>query len=214
MEAPFEGVVTGDGIVDLGRLFEPEVMLVTAPFEAPPAAHGHAAALALGQPGTRLAEVRTPDGRPDAADLGGLSEPELAGAAAWIEYLRQVTEAFALLVGAERVGVRQVVADGPHCPRFHVDRVAARAVLTVVGATTEWLDEPDVDRSRLGHAGGPDDASSGLIRPGATVGRARAGSLAVFKGTGWPGAEEAAIVHRSPPPDGARRLVLTLDWLD
>lgn len=84
----------------------------------------------------RLAEIRTPDVRPDVADLGDLLEPELAGAAAWIEYPRQVTEAFALHVGAERVGVRQLVADGPHCPpRSPPPDGARRRVLTL-----DWLD--------------------------------------------------------------------------
>ena len=40
------------------------------------------------------------------------------------------------------------------------------------------------------------------------------GTLAVFKGTTWPGAADRAVVHRSPPPNGSRRVVLTLDWLE
>ena len=71
-----------------------------------------------------------------------------------------------------------------------------------------------VDRSRLGHAGGPDDGASGLVRCWDRLDRAETGSLTVFKGTAWPGAADRAVVHRSPPKDGQRRVLLTLDWLD
>ena len=35
-----------------------------------------------------------------------------------------------------------------------------------------------------------------------------------FEPDEFDGAEERAIVHRSPPPYGERRVLLTLDWLD
>ena len=107
-----------------------------------------------------------------------------------------------------------MVADRPHCPRFHVDRVAARGVLHVLGAPTEWLQEGAVDRARLGHAGGVDDASSGLVLDWGRLERAEPGTLAVFKGATWPGAEDRAVVHRSPPADGTRRVLVTLDWIE
>ena len=128
-------------------------------------------------------------------------------------YVEEVTEVFAQLLGAHAVGVRQIVSDGPHCPCFHVDRVPARGVLNILGACTEWLRDADVDRSRLRRAGGPEDATSGLVREGGILDRSEPRTLAVFKGTTWPGAEERAVVHRSPPPDGERRLLMTLDWL-
>ncbi|MEM7517635.1 MAG: DUF1826 domain-containing protein [Planctomycetota bacterium] len=123
-------------------------------------------------------------------------------------------ELFADLLGARLVGVRQIVADGPHCSRFHVDRVLARGVLTVLGACTEWLGEDHLDRSRLGHSGGTDDATSGLVLNWSGLERGELGHLAVFKGTVWPEAAERAVVHRSPPADGQRRLILTLDCLE
>ncbi|MEM9380518.1 MAG: DUF1826 domain-containing protein [Planctomycetota bacterium] len=206
-------VIHGAEVADLALLYEPGVMLVTVPVPLGPEARLHAESLLEGGLRHSTAEVSTPDGTPAAGGLDRLAEVEGEHAAAWVAYLEEVTGVFAYLVDAAAVGVRQVVADGPHCPRFHVDRVPARGVLNVLGACTEWVDDSDVDRSRLGHAAGPDDATSGLLRKGARLGRAERGTLAVFKGTTWPGAEEQAVVHRSPPADGQRRLMLTLDWL-
>ena len=207
-------VVRGIELIDLVRLYEPDVMLVVAPTSPSSGAMLHAHELAAAGPRQSQVEVSTPDEVPVPGVLDRLAAEGGEHADAWVAYLEEVTALFAHLVGARAVGVRQVVADGPHCPRFHVDRVPARGVLNVIGACTEWLDEADVDRSRLGHAGGGDDATSGLIRAGARIERAEAGTLAVFKGTAWPDAAERAVVHRSPPSDGTRRVVLTLDWLD
>jgi len=207
-------VVRGTTLPDLARLYEPEVMLVMAPIEPSAAALAHAEALGQAGPRSWTAEVATPEGEPLTGALVPLALEADADAAAWVAYVEEAVRVFAQLLGAEAVGVRQVVADGPHCPRFHVDRVVARGVLNVLGAPTEWLDDRDIDRARLGHAGGPDDATSGLVRSWDRLGRSDGGHLAIFKGTAWPGASDHAIVHRSPPPNGQRRVVLTLDWLE
>ena len=209
-----EAIVRGEELADLALLYDPRVMLVTAPTLPSSAALCHAELLADAGPRHSKVEVRIHDGAPKPGALDELGLIGVESARAWGSYLERVTEVFAQLVGAELIGVRQVVSDGPHCPRFHVDQVPARGVLNVIGACTEWLTEPDVDRSRLGHAGGGDDASSGLVLRWSGLQRAERGKLAVFKGTAWPGASDQAIVHRSPPADGARRVLLTLDWLE
>jgi len=204
-----EPVVRGTTLPDLARLYEPEVMLVTAPIEPSAAALAHAEALARAGPRSWTAEVATPEGEPLTGALAPLALEADDDAAAWVAYVEEAVSVFAQLLGAEAVGVRQLVADGPHCPRFHVDRVVARGVLNVLGAPTEWLDDLDVDRARLGHAG-----TSGLVRSWDRLGRSDCGHLAIFKGTTWPYASERAVVHRSPPPNGGRRVVLTLDWIE
>ena len=209
-----EPVVRGTNLADLTRLYDPEVMLVTAPLPPGDAALAHAQAMAEAGPRSSQVQVATPDGEPTAGALDQLALADEPGARAWATYLEEVTAVFAELLGAHVVGVRQVVADGPHCPRFHVDQVVARGVLNVLGARTEWLDDRDADRTRLGHAGGPDDATSGLVHRWDRLGRAGCGELAVFKGTAYPHASERAIVHRSPPSDGSPRVVLTLDWME
>ncbi|MEE2941050.1 MAG: DUF1826 domain-containing protein [Planctomycetota bacterium] len=201
-------------VAGLALLYEPEVLLVTAAIAPGPGASVHAAALADAGERMSTVEVLCDDGEPAPGSLDALTLKQAEGARAWADYVGEVAGAFALLVEARRVGVRQVVADGPHCPRFHVDRVAVRGVLTVLGPGTEWLPNSELDRSRLGHAGGDDDLTSGLVKRWELLGQADTGSLALFKGTAWPGIGDRAVVHRSPPADGTRRVVLTLDWLD
>lgn len=207
-------VLRCEEVSDLALLYSAEVLLAIASMPPGPEALAHAASLAEAGERTVTSEVACSDGEARLGALDGLVPRKGECAAAWADYVGEVAGAFALLVGARVVGVRLVVADGPHCPRFHVDRVAVRGVRTVLGPGTEWLADTDLDRSRLGHAGGDDDATSGLVKRWDRVERAEPGSLAVFKGTAWPGIEDRAVVHRSPPADGARRVVLTLDWLD
>ncbi len=206
-------VVQGTELTDLAEIYDPRVMLAMAPISPSPQVLEHARALAGAELCSSVVEVSTPGGVPTKGVFDRLAVDGGEQGQAWVAYVERVTACFALLFGAEVVGVRQVVSDGPHCPRFHVDRVLARGILNVVGACTEWLSEDGVDRSLLGHAGGTDDSRSGLVGDWDRLARIDSGTLAIFKGSAWPGAEEHAIVHRSPPANGNRRLLLTLDWL-
>jgi hypothetical protein len=128
--------------------------------------------------------------------------------------LREIVDMFGALAECELVGLRLVVTAAPMCPRFHVDHVALRAVVTYVGEGTEWVDHRDLDRRRLGHAaGGVADEHSGLLLADAQVWSAKPFDLVVLKGTAWPGNETRGAVHRSPTPRSGRRLVVTLDAL-
>lgn len=68
--------------------------------------------------------------------------------------------------------------------------------------------EGSMSRSKLGDpAAEPKDPT--LIR------QLQSGDVALLKGENWIGNEGAGIIHRSPqPPQGTRRLILTLDWLN
>ena len=132
-----------------------------------------------------------------------------------VEDVRLWAEVLGELTGAQRVGIRLQRLDAPMCPRFHVDRVTLRLVVTYLGGGTEWLDGRDVDRRWLGHAAcGASDETSGLIRPGGTVLTAAPGDVVLLKGEAWPGNVGRGAVHRSPAvPEGTARVVLTIDPL-
>ena len=153
---------------------------------------------------------------PAAQVFAGLLPPDARpGDEALLDGLAMLVDVFASLAECPRVGVRLAVTGSAMCPRFHVDHVGLRAVVTLLGPGTEWLDHGDVDRARLGHrAAGAADECSGLLRPGATVLRAAPGDLVVMKGTAWPGNEARGAVHRSPCAGDGRRVVLTFDALD
>jgi hypothetical protein len=129
--------------------------------------------------------------------------------------VRTLSHAFAELVGASRLGVRLLRLDAPMCPRFHTDFVGVRLLTTYCGPGTEWLDDADVDRSRLGHrSGGEPDERSGLLRPGTVVRQLPEGAVGLLKGEAWPGNAAHGVVHRSPAVRGHKRIVFSLDVLD
>ncbi|MFO0335169.1 MAG: DUF1826 domain-containing protein [Pseudomonadota bacterium] len=158
-----------------------------------------------------LAQVR-PD-EPELADvLRAL--PDAPERAALARHLAELVELYAILTDASRVGLRFCVTAGQPCPRFHVDRVGLRLITTLRGPGTQWLEPDDVDRRRLGPgSGGLPDESSGLLRPGAAIRQLAAFDVGVFKGESWPGNAGRGAVHRSPPPDGSFRAMVTLDAL-
>ena len=154
---------------------------------------------------------------PDLRDLDLHNEPEsgplLSDIACWIQV-------FADLLGPPRVGVRLCSVNQPMCPRFHVDRVMARLILTYHGPGTEWLDSCDVDRRYLGQpASHVSDEESGLIRNPSAIQKMQSFSVGILKGEAWPGNVGRGAVHRSPMRtptqrlSGERRVLLTLDGL-
>lgn len=98
------------------------------------------------------------------------------------------------------------------CRRFHEDYVRLRLITTYAGPATEWVPEPEVDRS--GHSTDHDarlSSHSGARFDERSVRRAAAGHVLLLKGNqhehGGPGG-----IHRSPPIErsGQRRVLLTL----
>ena len=121
---------------------------------------------------------------------------------------------FCDLFELKRVGLRLVTLSQAMCPRFHTDMVPCRLITTYSGVATEWLPHAAVNRSRLGQGnGGLPDEASGLFASANDVQQVRCGDVALLKGEGWAGNEDAGLVHRSPAvPTGGRRLLLTVDF--
>ena len=136
------------------------------------------------------------------------------GNSALIDDISMLSAAFAKLVRTERLAV---AIEGPNeatCPRFHVDRVGIRMLVTYQGPGTEWLCHEHVDRRWLGEAGmRQPDSENGVIRPEAIVQRAPAFAVVLLKGEAWPGNEGFGAVHRSPDPAGQPRMLLRVDML-
>jgi hypothetical protein len=140
------------------------------------------------------------------------ADPE--GAAALAHDAAQLAAAFAELTDADELLVSFEAPEVATCPRFHVDRLGIRLLVTYAGPGTEWIADADCDRSWLGARGhGQDDHSTGLLRPNAVVRRVARFAVVLLKGEAFPGARGFGAVHRSPDPAGAPRLLLRLDVL-
>ena len=136
-------------------------------------------------------------------------------ASAWRDDVLSICELFADCIEAAAAMVVLEEPSEPTCPRFHVDRVGIRMLVTYSGPGTEWLEESDVDRRWLGAAGhGLPDDQNGVLRDGAEIRSIAPFSVALFKGEAWPGAERRGVVHRSPDPRGAPRVLLRVDALN
>lgn len=134
---------------------------------------------------------------------------------AFISNTREVIDMFCTLFDLDQVGFRIRLLDSPMCPKFHIDRVPCRLVTTFTGQGTQWLDNNNLDRSKLGHGSkGLNDNESGLYPSDTAIKSMTAGDVALLKGSAWIGNEDTAVVHRSPPyREGEKRLLLTLDFL-
>lgn len=132
-----------------------------------------------------------------------------------IEDISELVDMFSCLFEQQRVGLRLAVLTHPMCPRFHVDQVPCRLVTTYTGAATECLPHDRVDRTKLGAGNkGLPDHESGIYHSASDIHHLTAGDVALLKGEGWYGNENAGLVHRSPAPGpGEQRLLLTLDFM-
>lgn len=104
-------------------------------------------------------------------------------------YVAEVVRHFAAIVGCDAVRLRLEVIEGDACRRFHSDAVTARALVTLSGSGTQWIE---------------------VEEPGA-INELTVGDVAIFKGRNW--VEEPRILHRSPPIAGTgdTRLLLAID---
>ena len=116
-----------------------------------------------------------------------------------------VNEVLHELLGCKEIGVRVTTLNSPMCPRFHIDAVVCRMLITVSGPGTEWIACNDVDRDVLA------DRSSDVtpIRDGGEVKQFSSGSMSLLNGGTWQRGFDG-VVHRSPH-DREQRLLLSFD---
>lgn len=157
-----------------------------------------------------LVQTVTPD---DAAQWIKSKLEGYACANALGEDIALIVDMFCCLFDVREAGLRLTALDTPMCPKFHVDHVPCRLVSTYVGTATQWLNNDDVDRTKLGAGSlGQPDHVSGLIKNADVIQQMQPGDVALLKGSGWEGNEETGLVHRSPQRlNDERRLLLTLD---
>ncbi len=132
---------------------------------------------------------------------------------AFIDNVIILADMLICLLGAKAVGLRLCVTGTATCPRFHVDKLGCRLITTYSGPATEWLENADIDRSKLGPgAEGKADCESGLYSQESAIYQLSHGDVALLKGELWPGNHKRGIVHRSPTiPTGLKRLFVTMD---
>ncbi|WP_456295422.1 DUF1826 domain-containing protein [Vibrio sp. AK197] len=125
------------------------------------------------------------------------------------EDIALLVDMFCCLFGRQEAGLRLTTLSKPMCPNFHVDHIPVRLVTTYLGTATQWLEDDNVKRERLG-TGNPSDEVFAYT----DIQQMQPGDVALLKGSGWEGNEHHGLVHRSPQNrQGERRLLLTLDCI-
>ena len=133
---------------------------------------------------------------------------------ALVDDVNELIDMFCCLFELNQVGLRMTVLREAMCPKFHVDHVPCRLVTTYGGIGTQWLPNKSVNREKLGiGSAGLSDQESGLYGNESDIRQMASADVALLKGEGWQGNQNAGLVHRSPAiPSGESRLLLTLDF--
>ena len=122
-----------------------------------------------------------------------------------IDLIAESSQMFGELMGCPQIGVRLATLRSPMCPRFHVDQIPCRMIITLVGTGTEWIPNRGVNWSAFSDLSN-DKAplnNSGAIK------QLEVGSWSILKGGAW-ASDYQGLVHRSPH-DYSERLLLSLD---
>ena len=146
------------------------------------------------------------------SEAPALLRKKMGGALA--DDVAELVDMFCCLFELQQAGLRMTVLRDTMCPKFHVDHVPCRLVTTYTGIATEWLPHHLVNRDKLGiNSEGKADQESGLYQHETDIQRLASGEVALLKGEGWLGNQNAGLVHRSPAiAAGNSRLLLTLDF--
>ncbi len=122
-----------------------------------------------------------------------------------LEQIAEATELLGELIDCEQVGVRLATLRAPMCPRFHVDHIPCRLLITLSGEGTEWIPNRDVDWAVFSDL----DSTELPVQDNRQVQQLSTGHWSLLKGGSW---DESftGTVHRSPHGQG-ERLLLSLD---
>lgn len=142
--------------------------------------------------------------------------PEHPEKQAFIDDLALLIDMFCTLFELPAALVRLSVLDTAMCPKFHTDKVPCRLVTSFCGAGTEWLENYQVKRHKMGHnSGGKSDKDAGVFIHERFIQHTGSQDVVLLKGEAWEGNENNGAVHRSPKPAaGEPRVLLTLDFSD
>jgi hypothetical protein len=193
-----------DSLDELVRIYEPALTMVSAPLDVPPTDLNALSSMAASVPLFEFAKETTPAGETLEFALPWM-EGHPAGEV-WLRHAHALVSLFSDLFEADRLGARLTLSNKPMCPRFHVDDVVCRLVVTFCGNASEFLGNDDVRRKLLG------PKESAVERDGAPIHHLAPLEVGLFKGEAWPDNKGRGLVHRSPAGD-ERRLVMTLDLL-
>ena len=121
------------------------------------------------------------------------------------DQIAEASEMLGELMDCDRVGVRLETLNAPMCPRFHVDHIPCRMLITLSGVGTEWIPNGEVNWSVFDNL----ETTVPPIQANREIQRLTTGNWSLLKGGAWRDGFRG-VVHRSPH-DVGERLLLALD---
>ncbi|MDE0310288.1 MAG: DUF1826 domain-containing protein [Acidiferrobacterales bacterium] len=143
------------------------------------------------------------DAQAPANELSAVADKEMCSLL--FDQITEASEMLGELMGCKQVGVRVVTLKAPMCPRFHVDYVPCRMLITLTGEGTEWIPNSDVDRDKLADR----ESKYPPIHAGRQIQQLATGCWSLLKGGAW-NKKFSGVVHRSPHGE-SKRLLLSID---
>ncbi len=124
---------------------------------------------------------------------------------ALLDQIAEASEMLGELMDCEQVGVRLESLSAPMCPRFHVDHVPCRMLITLSGVGTDWIPNSDVDWAVFADL----ETMEPPVQANRQIQQLTTGHWSLLKGGAWNN-RFAGVVHRSPHGAG-ERLLLSLE---
>lgn len=196
--------VVGDQVRDFASIFDKDVEIVSVTRSQADARSALSRRLLLSRQVPELRWVQ-PAGDPDATDRALPVTIDVDARATLCDEIGEASEMLGYLLDCEDVGVRLATLNRPMCPRFHVDQIPCRMLITLSGEGTEWIQNGDVDWEIFDDL----DTQASPVQSNRSVQRLSAGQWSLLKGGTWQDGFRG-VVHRSPH-DVGERLLLTLD---
>ena len=121
------------------------------------------------------------------------------------DQIAEASEMLGELIQLEQVGIRLETLSKPMCPRFHVDNVPCRMLITLSGLGTEWIPNGDVDWTVFADR----ETTAAPVHAYGQIQQLITGNWSLLKGGAWNDGFRG-VVHRSPHNVG-ERLLLSLE---
>ena len=98
-----------------------------------------------------------------------------------VDLIGESCEIFGELMGCSQIGVRLATLRSPMCPRFHVDQIPCRMIITMIGTGTEWIPNKGVNWS------GFSDLSNDKapLNDSGKIQKLETGNWSILKGGAW-----------------------------
>ncbi len=197
--------VTGDQLGDFAAIYDEDVELVSVTRPQAEVCETLSRRLIRSRQVPELRWVQSVDD-PDAPTRELPSTVDADVASSLVDQIAEASEMLGELLECKQVGVRLETLNAPMCPRFHVDHIPCRMLITLSGEGTDWIPNSEVDWRVFDNL----ETAVPPIHENKQIQRLNTGHWSLLKGGAWKKDGFRGVVHRSPH-DVGERLLLALD---